>query len=397
VGGFVRDLLLGVENLDVDLVVEGDGIAFAEALSATAGGTVRSHKKFGTAVLSLSDGFKVDVASARTEYYERPAALPTVEHGSIRMDLYRRDFTINALAVGLNATGYGRLLDFFGGSRDLKDGVIRVLHSLSFVEDPTRILRAARFAVRYGFTIARQSERLIRNAVRLGLLDKLSGARILAELRLIFQEARPAAVLKVLEGYGVPEAIHPRLRGGRAEQALLERVGEVLSWYRLLHRPQAPTAWLLYLLAWVSGCTPPEARSITRRLSLPPGRLTDLTAALTAYRGLRRQFAKDRPLTPGLITRLLADAPLEAVLLLMARPPAARVERAVSEYLTRYAAVRPLLTGNDLKALGIRPGPIYRDILNSLRYARLDGRLTSREDEEEFIRRRFAACIPPSG
>ncbi|MGH7363460.1 MAG: CBS domain-containing protein, partial [Candidatus Methylomirabilales bacterium] len=394
VGGFVRDLLLGVENFDVDLVVEGDGIAFAEAFAATAGGTVRSHRKFGTAVVSLPDGFKVDVASARTEYYEHPAALPTVEHGSIRMDLYRRDFTINALAVGLNAADYGRLLDFFGGSRDLRDGAIRVLHSLSFVEDPTRILRAARFAVRCGFTIAKQSERLIRNAVRLRLLDNLSGARILTELKLIFQEARPAAILKVLEGYGVPEAIHPRLKGARAEQALLDRGGEVLSWYRLLHLPEAPTPWLLYLLAWVSECTLPEARSVARRLGLPPGRLTDLSAALTAYRGLRRQFAKERPLTAGLITRLLEDAPLEGVLLLMARAPAPRVERAVSEYLTRYASIRPLLTGNDLKALGIRPGPIYQDILTSLRYARLDGRLTSREEEEQFVRRRFAAHIP---
>ena len=232
-------------------------------------------------------------------------------------------------------------------------------------------------------------------SVRLGVLDKLSGARILTEFKLIFQEARPAAVLKVLEGYGVPEAIHPRLKGGRAEQALLERVGEVLSWYRLLHLPEAPTPWLLYLVAWVSACTPAEARSITRRLSLPPGRRTDLSAAITAYRGLRRRFAKDRPLTPGLITRLLADTPLEAVLLLKAKAPSPAVERAVSEYLTRYAAVRPVLTGNDLKALGIRPGPIYRDILDSLRSARLDGKLVSRQDEEEFIRRRFATHIKP--
>jgi tRNA nucleotidyltransferase (CCA-adding enzyme) len=397
VGGFVRDLLLGVENADVDLVLEGDGIAFAEAFAARVGGTVRSHRKFGTAVVSLPDGYKVDVASARTEYYEHPAALPTVEHGSIRLDLYRRDFTINALAVGLHSGDYGRLLDFFGGSRDVRDGVVRVLHSLSFVEDPTRILRAARFAVRYGFTIAKQSERLIKNAVRLRLLDKLSGARILTELKLIFQETRPAAVLKVLEGFGVPEAIHPRLKGGKAEQALLERIGEVLSWYRLLHRPVGPTPWLLYLLGWVSECPPPEARRVARRLGLPPGRLTELSEALTAFRALRRQFAKDRPLTPGLITRLLTDVPLEAVLLLMARPPSPAVERAVSDYLTRYAGVRPFLTGDDLKALGIRPGPIYRDILNSLRYARLDGRLASREDEERFVRRRFAAHVGAAG
>ncbi|HEV8662330.1 MAG TPA: CBS domain-containing protein [Candidatus Methylomirabilis sp.] len=397
VGGFVRDLLLGVENFDVDLVVEGDGIAFAEAFAAGMGGKVRSHRKFGTAVVSLPDGLKVDVASARTEYYEHPAALPTVEHSSIRMDLYRRDFTINALAVGLNAADYGRLLDFFGGSRDLRDGVIRVIHSLSFVEDPTRILRAARFAVRYGFTIAKQSDRLIRNAVRLRLLDRLSGARILTELKLIFQEARPAAIVKMLEGYGVPKAIHPRMKGGQAVQALLEKVGEVLSWYRLLHLPQAPTSWLLYLLAWVSDCTLAEARSVGRRLGLPPGRLTDVSAALSAYRALRRQFARERPLTPGLVTRLLEDAPLEAILLLMVRAPAAGVEGAVSDYLTRYARVRPLLTGNDLKALGIRPGPIYRNILASLRYARLDGKLTSRDEEEQFVRRRFAAHVPAAG
>ncbi|MGH7407679.1 MAG: hypothetical protein ACREKF_06685, partial [Candidatus Methylomirabilales bacterium] len=221
--------------------------------------------------------------------------------------------------------------------------------------------------------------------------------RILTELKLIFREARPAAILRMLEAYGVPEAIHPRLKGGRAEQALLDKVGEVLSWYRLLHLPDTTTPWLLYVLAWVSGCTLPEARSVARRLGLPPGRLTDLSATLTAYRRLRRQFAKDQPLTASRITRLLADAPLEAVLLLMARAPASRVERALSEYLTHYTRVRPLLTGNDLKALGIRPGPIYREILNSLRYARLDGRLTSREDEVQFLRRRFAAHLPAAG
>jgi len=191
VGGFVRDLLLRHENLDVDLVVEGDGIAFAEALGRRVAGRVTSHRKFGTAVLTLPDGFKLDVATARTEYYEYPAALPTVEHSSIRMDLYRRDFTINTLAVCLNPGRYGDLLDFFGGQRDLRDKTLRIIHNLSFVEDPTRILRAARFEVRLGFRLSRHAEQLTANAVQMGLLEKLAGVRLSTELQLILQEARP--------------------------------------------------------------------------------------------------------------------------------------------------------------------------------------------------------------
>ncbi|MGH7207545.1 MAG: hypothetical protein ACREI2_15205, partial [Nitrospiraceae bacterium] len=144
VGGFVRDLLLGRPNLDLDLVIEGDGIAYAQALARAAKAELKIHDRFGTAVIVFPDGFKLDVATARTEYYEYPAALPTVERSSIRKDLYRRDFTINTLAIRLNASHFGELIDFYGGQRDLKEKTIRVLHSLSFVEDPTRVFRAVR-------------------------------------------------------------------------------------------------------------------------------------------------------------------------------------------------------------------------------------------------------------
>ena len=151
VGGFVRDLLLGIENLDLDLVIEGDGIAFARALGRREKARVKVHERFGTAVVMFPEGFKLDVATARTEYYEYPAALPTVEPSSIKKDLYRRDFTINTMAVRLNKGEFGALIDFYGGRRDLKEKTIRVLHSLSFIEDPTRVFRAIRFEQRFGF------------------------------------------------------------------------------------------------------------------------------------------------------------------------------------------------------------------------------------------------------
>ena len=168
VGGLVRDILLYRQNLDIDIVIEGDGIAFAKALAERLGGRTRAHEKFRTAVVILPDGRKIDIATARLEYYRSPAALPTVEMGSIKFDLYRRDFTVNTLAIKLNPDRFGILIDFFGAQRDLKRNAIRVLHNLSFVEDPTRVFRAVRFEQRFGFKIAKLTSGLIENAVKMG-------------------------------------------------------------------------------------------------------------------------------------------------------------------------------------------------------------------------------------
>jgi tRNA nucleotidyltransferase (CCA-adding enzyme) len=394
VGGFVRDLMLRQENLDVDLVVEGDGIAFAEALARHVAGKVTSHRTFGTAILTLPDGFKVDVATARTEYYEYPAALPTVEHGSIKMDLYRRDFTINTLAVCLNAERYGELLDFFGGQQDLRDKTLRIIHNLSFVEDPTRILRAARFEVRFGFHLSRHAEQLARNAVQMGLLEKLAGIRLTTELQLTLQEARPFAILQRLDQLGVLKAIHPRLTLPPETEQRFRRVGEVLTWYGLLYQESAPASWVVYLLALLAERRSTEARAILRRLNPPPRIAATLSRDLTRLRTLVRQFQQARELPPSRVYRWLVDASLECILALMARMERAEVRKAIGDFLTTSRQVRPILRGNDLRALGIRPGPIYRDILNSLLYARLDGHVQSRDDELRFVRRRFAKVLP---
>ncbi|HET8580734.1 MAG TPA: poly-A polymerase, partial [Nitrospiraceae bacterium] len=182
VGGFVRDLLLGQSNLDLDLVIEGDGIAYARALARAVKAEVKVHARFGTAVIVCPDGFKLDVATARTEHYERPAALPTVQRSSIKDDLYRRDFTINTLAIRLKPSRFGELVDFYGGQRDLNEKTIRVLHSRSFVEDPTRVFRAIRFEQRFGFRLGAEALALIKEAVEKDLFHRLSGSRLSNEL-----------------------------------------------------------------------------------------------------------------------------------------------------------------------------------------------------------------------
>ncbi len=209
VGGFVRDLLLRNENFDIDVVVEGDGIRLARALAEEGKGELRVHRRFGTATLRLSDRYRLDLATARLEYYEHPGALPQVEHSSIKLDLYRRDFTVNALAIHLHPDHFGELIDFFGGQKDLKERVIRVLHNLSFVEDPTRVFRALRFEQRIGFQIARQTHMLMENAARMELFGRLSGRRLFRELVLCLSEEKPLPVLKRLRDYGLSPSSIP--------------------------------------------------------------------------------------------------------------------------------------------------------------------------------------------
>jgi tRNA nucleotidyltransferase (CCA-adding enzyme) len=236
VGGFVRDLLLRRGNLDMDIVIEGgDGIAFAREFAKRYNLKVKGHERFRTAVVVFPDGFKIDVATARLEYYERPGALPTVELSSLKLDLYRRDFTINTLAVALSPERFGALIDFFGGQRDIKEKTIKVLHNLSFVEDPTRTLRAVRFSERFGFEIGKQTMNLIKNAVKLDLLSRLSGVRLRDELENVLMEDAAAGVVKRLSTLGLLGLIHPGIKWDEEEKLLFDRTKETLAWHRLLY------------------------------------------------------------------------------------------------------------------------------------------------------------------
>ncbi len=389
VGGFVRDLLLRRPNFDIDFVVEGDGIVFAKAFGKKTGAKVRTHEKFKTAVLIFPDGRKIDVATARWEYYEYPAAMPTVALSSIKLDLFRRDFTINTLAIKLNPREFGTLIDFFGGQRDLKDRVIRVLHSLSFVEDPTRVFRAVRFEQRYGFRIGKHTLRLIKNALKLHIFDKLSGKRLLGELRLILKEPDPRPAINRLSELDVLKVIHPSLKLTPDLKEALAQTYDVLAWYDLLFRAERARRWIVYLLALFSALKLPEVTEAVERLGFTGSMKRLLVDRLGYARQALHKLSGPGDLRPSEIYHLLKDLDLELLLHLIAVSRAEKARQAVSRFITDLRDIRPALRGKDLKVMGIEPGPIYRVILDRLLMARLDGEVHTRQDEEELVKRRW--------
>ena len=269
VGGFVRDLIVRSRNLDIDIVVEGDGIAFADAYAHKAGCRVRAHRKFGTAVIIFQDGFKVDVASTRREYYQSPGQLPTVEKASLRHDLYRRDFTINTLALSLTPPHFGQLLDYFGAQRDLRDGAVRVLHNLSFVEDPTRMFRAVRFEQRFNFRLGGQTEQLLKSAVRMGFLDKVGGSRLYNELVIMLREADPLKAIRRMQELDLLKCLHPQLILDDDTCEVFAQADRAVHWHELLYLGEPCQRWLVYALCLLTGLDESAVEETCDRLQVP--------------------------------------------------------------------------------------------------------------------------------
>jgi tRNA nucleotidyltransferase (CCA-adding enzyme) len=393
VGGFVRDLLLGKENLDIDLVIEGDGIGFAREYCRRHSCRVRTHAKFGTAVIIFPDGFKVDIASARMEYYHEPGALPNVEHASIKLDLYRRDFTINTLALALNGDEKGALLDFFGAQRDLHDKVLRVLHNLSFVEDSTRVFRAIRFEQRLGFHIGRQTEQLLRSALRMGFVEKVGGPRLFNELTQILKESNPLPAVERMAGLELLPYIHPRLILPSRVKSLFEEASRALAWYELLYTGEPCQGWLVYFLCLTSSLDEEDLEGLIRRLGIPARHAILLGEQRREVHRLQRVFerrcGRHRPPRPSELHGWLSPLATEALLYFMARVDSDEVRSWISNFYTRLRKTAPLLCGDDLKVLGIPPGPLYKKILKTLLDARLNGKVASREDEILLVKKRF--------
>ncbi len=388
VGGCVRDLLLGIENLDMDLVVEGDGIAFARKLGEVLHARIKVHERFGTAILLLPDRFKLDVATARTEYYEYPTALPTVEGGSIKKDLYRRDFTINALAVRLNGKGFGDVLDFYGGQRDLNDKVIRVLHGLSFVEDPTRVFRAIRFETRFGFHLGKDTTALIAGTVKMNLFHRLSGHRLLEELKLLLGEREPKEALTRLAELNLLKFIHPKLHWSDRLERLSAALDEAVNWYRLLYLDRKMDVWLVYMMGLLEVLPERAVKDVLKRFPFSEQEATKLKMARAGCHNVVRRLASKRPLKPADVYHLLTGLSDETLLIMMAKSKGETVKRQVSAFLTAYQHVKPILTGADLKTMGLKPGPQFKKILDQLLDARLNGEIKT-ESEERNLAMKF--------
>ncbi|HSV85194.1 MAG TPA: CBS domain-containing protein, partial [Levilinea sp.] len=410
VGGFVRDLILERPSLDFDVVVEGDAIALAHNLSRCYGGRVVSHSRFGTAKWHIADASAeilrhlpapvklnagdlpktLDLISARTEFYDYPTALPTVERSSIKLDLHRRDFTINTLALRLDGRHYGALYDYWGGLADLRRGLVRVLHSLSFVDDPTRILRAVRFEQRFGFQIETRTLELISEAHE--LLRQVSGQRLRHEIDLILAEGRAPETLARLHELDLLEAIQPSLTWSPAladplRAVLFEPIDR--SWDLPGEFGHVPVRRALAYLVWLMGLSQDGILSICARLTLP----AHLRHALLAAEKLWYDLPGLAHSSPGDVVRRLDPVSPLALYAIMQMNPPAEVKITLQRYIIEWRHIHPVTDGRYLKALGVKPGPVYRDVLESLRKARLDGEITNEAEELALIEKWLSGGI----
>ncbi len=423
VGGIVRDLLLGHPLVDLDIVVEGHAITLGKALADKFGGEIHTHSRFGTVKWTLpaelwekcqmangewrmadpefanspSRNPKstiqnpksqhlpdfIDLVTARTEFYEHPTALPLVERSSIKQDLHRRDFTINKLAIRLDPQRWGELLDFYGGKADLDAGVVRVLHSLSFIDDPTRILRAARFEARLGFHLDLQSESLIANA--LPMLDRITGGRIRHELDLIFREAQPEAALDRLQALGALGHIHPELISDAWLHERFTRVRQLdnLALWNIATDEREGARidffyWALFFYRLSSGAV----EHLIKRLLIP----RRISSGLRALPILRETLSKLETVErPSQIVTLLEPLAAELLPLGWLASDDSTVHKKLERYTREWRRVQCETTGKDLKQLGLPPSPLYRHIFETLRAERLDGEIMTREDEERRV------------
>ncbi len=386
VGGFVRDLFLYRPNEDVDIVVEGSGIEFAKTFARSRGARVHIYEKFGTAVVIFPDGFKIDIATARMEYYRFPADLPTVEMSSIKLDLFRRDFTINTLAIQLNSQRFGTLIDFFSAQKDIKEKTIRILHNLSFVEDPTRVFRAIRFEQRFGFTIGKLTAGLIKNAVKMDFFKKLSGRRTFNELRQILEEENPLPAIQRLQDFDLLKMIHPELQLDKKLISNFKSVKKVHSWHDLLFLEEPYLRWAVYFMVLIRGFKADVCREICEKFELAP-RHQDLL--------LKERFRAEQclfrlggmlPAKNSRVYETLSGFRVELLLYMMAVTRKEMVKKAISLFFTQLRQTRISVTGKDLKRAGIEPGPIYREIMDAILKARLNGTVHTRDEELNFVR-----------
>lgn len=386
VGGYVRDLLLNVPNFDVDLVVEGDGGELARRMAERLGGKVRIHERFATASILLDEGTKIDVATARTEYYEFPAALPMVERSSIREDMYRRDFTINTLALCLNPGKFGDLIDYFGGRKDIQNGYIRILYNLSFVEDPTRILRAIRFEQRYKFTIETDTLRFARDAIERRMLGKLSYKRILQELVLILSEKDPLPALERMTETGVWKYILPEVKLEELTRVPFNRIPIVVGWWEDRYYGRKIQAWLVYLLAIFSKLSQKQSAEVLERYPLDRYAQRCIEDSVQVPQ-LACRISSDRNLRPSQLYRMLNHLGTENMIYLLLHIKEEDAWERVVKYCDLKEKIKVEINGNDLKKLGLKPGPHFKHILEELYYLRLDGITRSREAEIQMVRR----------
>ena len=391
VGGFVRDLLFGVKNYDADIVIEGDAIKFGGILRDKVNGSLVIHHKFGTATVVMPWGigdiprFKVDIATARKETYKHPAALPDVEFSLLKEDLYRRDFTINAMAVALNKNCFGQLIDFFNGQDDLDSKKIRVLHDKSFIDDPTRIFRAVRFEGRFNFRITRHTQNLIKTAISQDMFGRTEKQRIRDELMLMLKEEDPLKAIKRMHELDELRFIHPKVGLTKKKITLFKSVDRLYRWYNRTPLKKRPLEkGLIYLMALLDDLDTLNAKSLCEKFVFRRSeRIRILSYKKMGQETLGFLSRKTR-IKPSQIYKKLCLLSYEVIILLAAKAGSDKALARMRDFLLKYNNVRIKIRGTDLEGLGLCPGPRFSEILKKVLYARIDGKISSKKDELEL-------------
>lgn len=372
VGGVVRDLLLGRESRDMDLTLIGDASRFAERLAERLDGEVVARSQFMTYKISLGEAV-LDVATARRETYERPGALPSVSPGTLQDDLARRDISINAMAVALDEGMSDGPIDPFNGRDDLRAGLVRVLHSGSFVDDATRIIRTIRYGARLGFQIESGTRELLLRGLH--HLDDISADRLRQEFELMLGEAKVASVVESALGLGVLRAVHPSLEPGQAALSAIRRLDD---------EPPSEDRSLAAISVMALGGTESDITSLAVRLNLG-SRWRTVIQDTGRLSGVVGSLARSQPANSELYEKLAIynGTAIRSVMLASEDEVASEM---LALFLNELSQVETDLRGEDILAMGVEQGPAVGELLRKLKAARLDGAATDRAGEERFIR-----------
>lgn len=394
IGGFVRDLLLGVKNLDLDIAVEGNGIEFADILAQRLNAKLVKHKRFGTATLNVKPHIKVDIASTRKELYPHPGCLPVVDKGGLKDDLARRDFTINTLAININTKNFGKLIDLFGGKFDIENKRIRILHKFSFIDDPIRILRAIRFEQRYNFKIEPLSFRYLKEALELKMLNLVQPQRVRDEIILTLKEENPLRQIgriKKLAGFGF---ISPKLVVSKKTEALFDSVFHQIHWFKtsLISSRQLDT-WLIYFMALLDPLAIRDVRLICRKFVFRKGEEKRIFTYMRWRFDILLKLKRNK-IKPSDVFHLLNPLSYEVILLIKAGCRNKNVEKHIEDFFRIYQRTTISISGDDLRQMGFAPGPHYQKIFRRVLNAKLNGQLKT-EGEELKLVEKFTAKSQP--
>ncbi len=392
VGGFVRDIFIKKENFDLDFVIEGDDATiFATELAKKLDARTSIHNDYKTASVILNDGTKLDFATARIEHYIKPGALPTVEEASIRNDLFRRDFTINAMAIRLDGDHYGELIDYFRGQEDIIGKKIRVLHSLSFIDDPTRAFRAIRFAVRFDFDIGSHTKKLMKHAVSIKVFDRVVGLRLYTELKLILKENSFMRALDMLKTYNLLSFFSKKIALDQIKLDRFTRLTKFVSWHSIEHVDYLEI-WKMRFYILLSNLNAKEFEELLVKLSLSDKTIEHMKKDFNNINHAVKLFNKTDNIKPSKIVEVCSQISIEATILISVMSTNGNVDIA-KEYLGTYRNITTEINGNDLIKLDIPKGKIYAEILEEVKNAKLDSIVNGYQEEIDFAKKTYSDII----